>query len=137
MELFDFLKRKNKREKEAQKAADVSMPARLEMREEQKEDADKKERLEIASGSVLIAPHVTERARDLSNVGQYTFRVAEDATKQQVADAVRRLYGVHVEHVQIIAGHEKPRRRGLTWGTKKGYKKAMVALRSGEAIDIF
>lgn len=133
MALFDFLKRKNKREKEAQKVADVSAP----LRDESSEKPVEKPRVEVAGQSVLVAPHVTERARDLSSIGQYTFRIAEHATKRDVRSAVEKMYGVHVEGVRIVSGHEKPRRRGLTWGTKKGYKKAVVALRKGEAIDIF
>ena len=140
MALFDFLKKKEKKEKEAQKSPEVSAVAEREQKyahEDGVEHAPEKSRVEISGAAVLVAPHVTERARDLSTIGQYTFRVASGATKQQIADAVRRTYGVHVERVHILAGQEKPRRRGLTWGTKKGYKKAVVALRNGEAIDIF
>ncbi len=130
MALFDFLKKKQKQEKTDMAREEKSAPVA---------DVQKKEieRQTVAQGSVLVAPHVTERARDASLVGQYTFRIAERASKRDVKDSVEKMYGVHVERVRIIAGHEKPRRRGLTWGTKKGYKKAVVALRSGEAIDIF
>ncbi|OGZ44765.1 MAG: 50S ribosomal protein L23 [Candidatus Ryanbacteria bacterium RIFCSPHIGHO2_12_FULL_47_12b] len=73
----------------------------------------------------------------LSEQGQYTFRVVSSASKRHIKDSVERIYGVHVEHVQIVKAHAKSRRRGLTEGIKKGYKKAVVALRKGEAIDIF
>jgi len=68
---------------------------------------------------------------------EYTFRVLKGADSRQVRESVERLYGVHVTSVRIIKMHEKKRRRGLTEGVKKGYKKAVVALRQGEAIDIF
>jgi large subunit ribosomal protein L23 len=87
--------------------------------------------------AVLIAPHVTERARMLAEAGQYVFRIATTANKQAVRKAVERAYKVHVTDVRIVTAHEKPRRRGLTEGVKRGYKKAVVALRKGEAIDIF
>jgi len=94
-------------------------------------------RFEGVERAVLIAPHVTERARMLAEAGQYVFRIATTANKQAVRKAVERAYKVHVTAVRIVTAHEKPRRRGLTEGVKRGYKKAVVALRKGEAIDIF
>ncbi|MBI4121440.1 MAG: 50S ribosomal protein L23 [Candidatus Ryanbacteria bacterium] len=130
MALFDFLKRKKAQEKQDERKAEREIEH--EERAEQKQDHAHA----VVHGSVLVAPHVTERARDLSQLGQYTFRVRESATKHDVRASVEKMYGVHVEGVRMVSGHEKPRRRGLTWGTKKGYKKAIVSLKSGETIDI-
>ncbi|MEK7576256.1 MAG: 50S ribosomal protein L23 [Patescibacteria group bacterium] len=138
MALFDFLKKQKKQ-------------TSLDMRQERKSVKPAPEKVELveskekpasvplipASSFVLISPHVTERARSASQNGQYTFRVKPDATKRTVRESIERFYKVHVTAVQIVKVHEKPRRRGLTEGVKKGYKKAVVALRQGEAIDIF
>ena len=138
MALFDFLKRKktqdlNTRQKETAKQKTDGVDI-----EEKKESLDKP-KTDIISGErfVLISPHVTERARASAEIGQYTFRIYPSATKRDVKQSVEHMYHVHVERVQIVKVHEKPRRRGLTEGVKKGYKKAVVALRKGEAIDIF
>ena len=92
---------------------------------------------EYADSFVLVAPHVTERSRSLSGNGQYTFRIVKTATKRQVKDSVEKMYGVHVNKVNILAQRNKKRRRGATIGIKRGYKKAVVGLREGETIDIF
>ena len=135
MALLPFLKNKEKEQKHSgKKVAKASAHDHA--------DHDHKEpkvmtRFEGVERAVLIAPHVTERARQLSEIGQYVFRIATTANKQAVRKAVERAYKVHVTAVRIVTAHEKPRRRGLTEGVKRGYKKAVVALRKGEAIDIF
>jgi large subunit ribosomal protein L23 len=133
MALFDFLKRKRKQEKEEAKTEKRAEPERAEKKVEKKSDV----RAMPADNFALLTPHVTERARMAAEGGHYTFRVKPTATKRQIRDSVERFYNVHVTGVQIVKVHEKPRRRGLTEGVKKGYKKAVVALREGEAIDIF
>ena len=39
--------------------------------------------------------------------------------------------------MNIIKVQAKPKRRGLTKGTRPGWKKAIVQLREGESIEIF
>lgn len=85
----------------------------------------------------VIRPHVTERSRQNSQRGVYMFRVSEEATKHTIKRAIEALYRVAVERVRVMRIPSKPRRRGLTRGTKKGYKKAAVTLRKGEHIDLF
>lgn len=88
----------------------------------------------VVSG-VLLRPHVTEKATMLQADNRYAFRVAKDATKQEVRRAVERQYGVHVSavHVQNVRGKE--RRRGRIVGRVPGYRKALVTLRPGERIE--
>ncbi len=134
MALFDFLKKQKKQERKSSKTS-KPVPEKIEAIEQKKKPADAP--LIPTNSFVLISPHVTERARTASQNGQYTFRVKPEATKRTVRESVEAFYKVHVTAVQIVKVHEKPRRRGLTEGVKKGYKKAVVALRGGEAIDIF
>lgn len=134
MALFDFMKKQRKQEKEEAKGK----PREVVLSEEGKKGEDlNKAPIVPSQRFALIAPHVTERARMEAEKGHYTFRIHPNANKQQVRESVERFYNVHVTGVQIVKVHEKPRRRGLTEGVKKGYKKAVVALREGEAIDIF
>lgn len=144
MALFDFLKSKNKKEKNESLKAQKKIEKEETRSENITKETDVPSREHIQSFAsiaatkfVLISPHITERARMLAEEGQYTFRIHPYATKRQVKESVEDLYKVHVEHVQLTKVHEKLRRRGLTEGVKKGYKKAVVALRKGEAIDIF
>ncbi|OGZ42015.1 MAG: 50S ribosomal protein L23 [Candidatus Ryanbacteria bacterium RIFCSPHIGHO2_02_FULL_45_43] len=86
---------------------------------------------------VLTIPHITEKSRLMGENGAYAFEVSRGATKNMVKRSVEDLYHVHVEHVRIINIPKKPRRRGLTSGSKGGYKKAIVSLRKSETIEMF
>lgn len=85
--------------------------------------------------SILLAPHTTEKATDLSERGAYVFRVAPGANKQRVAGAVAERYGVAVVAVRMINQPAKERRRGRQIGWKSGFKKAMVQLKEGQKIE--
>ena len=87
---------------------------------------------------ILKAPRITEKAAYLSEVGCYTFNVATDATKADVARAVREVYSVTPRKVTFSA---IPRKRVMTRGTNRvgtsvGGKKAYVFLKSGDKIDL-
>ena len=86
---------------------------------------------------VLLAPVVSEKSYSLIEDNKYSFRVHEKAHKTQVRQAVEQLFDVKVEGVNILKVQSKPKRRGLTKGTKPGWKKAIVQLREGDRIEIF
>ena len=86
---------------------------------------------------VLIAPVVSEKSYSLIEENKYSFRVHEKAHKTQVRQAVEQLFEVKVEGVNIVKVQSKPKRRGMTRGTKPGWKKAIVQLREGDRIEIF
>ena len=86
---------------------------------------------------VLLAPVVSEKSYGLIEDRKYSFRVHPDAHKTQIRQAVEELFDVHVEHVNVLTVKPKPKRRGWTRGTKKGWKKAIVQIRVGESIEIF
>jgi len=86
--------------------------------------------------AIIVQPVVTEKSSFLQSKGQYTFRVARDATKQDVRRAVEAQFRVHVTGVGVITVPPKTRRRGRTMGEVSGYRKAVVTLRSGEQIDM-
>jgi large subunit ribosomal protein L23 len=80
---------------------------------------------------------VSEKSYSLITDRKYTFKVHKDAHKTQVRQAVEELFGVHVVNVNILKVQAKPKRRGLTKGVRPGWKKAIVQLREGDAIEIF
>ena len=86
---------------------------------------------------VIIRPVVSEKSYVLAAAGKYTFRVHPDAHKTQIRQAVEALFDVHVEEVRTISVKSKPKRRGRSIGRTRAWKKAMVAVRSGETIPIF
>jgi large subunit ribosomal protein L23 len=86
---------------------------------------------------VLIAPVVSEKSYSLIEDNKYSFRVHEKAHKTQIRQAVEELFDVKVEGVNIVKVRPKPKRRGLSRGTKPGWKKAIVQLRAGDSIEIF
>jgi large subunit ribosomal protein L23 len=86
---------------------------------------------------VIIAPVVSEKSYVLAAAGKYTFRIHPDAHKTQVRQAVEALFDVHVEEVRTISVKSKPKRRGISRGRTRSWKKAIVQIRSGESIPIF
>ena len=139
MALFDFLKRKRKKE-ERMDAKKDSMPAPEKKGVRELASPTAAGRMRVVSARMLsdvIRPHVTERSRKMSQEGVYVFRVAEEATKHTIKEAIEALYRVAVTRVRVMHIPSKPRRRGLTQGTKKGYKKAAVTLSKGDHIELF
>jgi large subunit ribosomal protein L23 len=88
---------------------------------------------------IIKAPLVTEEStiqRDSKN--QYMFRVDPRANKRQIRDAVEHLFNVKVTSVNTINYKGKfSGRRGRTIpGRRADWKKAIVTLRDGDAIDL-
>jgi large subunit ribosomal protein L23 len=86
---------------------------------------------------IVLAPVVTEKSYHGSVYGKYTFRVHEDAHKTQIRQAIEELFDVHVVSVNVLKVQSKPKRRGMTKGTRQGWKKAVVQLKAGETIEVF
>ena len=87
---------------------------------------------------VIIRPVVSEKSYVLSAVDKYTFRVHPDAHKTQIRQAVEALFpGVKVVEVRTISVKSKPKRRGITAGRTRSWKKAIVQVRPGDSIPIF
>jgi large subunit ribosomal protein L23 len=90
---------------------------------------------------VLRRPLVTEKSSYQSGkLNQYSFAVADNATRKQVKDAIETLYDVTVEKVNIInttakRGRRLRSRRLLV--RKPAYKKAIVTLAEGQTLEIF
>jgi large subunit ribosomal protein L23 len=86
---------------------------------------------------VLIAPVVSEKSYSLIDASKYSFKVHPKAHKTQIRQAVEELFEVKVVSVNVLKVQPKPKRRGLSRGTKPGWKKAIVELRQGDKIEIF
>ena len=86
---------------------------------------------------ILIRPVVSEKSYVLATADKYTFRVHKDAHKTQIKQAVEALFSVTVVEVRTSAVPSKPKRRGLTSGRTREWKKAVVQVRAGQTIPIF
>jgi large subunit ribosomal protein L23 len=87
---------------------------------------------------VLKSPRITEKASMHQSIGVYTFDVAINATKTQIAEAIRSTYKVSPRKIRIVQIPAKQTRSTRTGkrGVKTGGKKAYVYLTSGETITI-
>lgn len=85
---------------------------------------------------VLLAPRVTEKTTRVGEQGnQYVFRVATDAEKSEVRDAVESLFGVNVEAVRIVNVKGKNKSFRMRAGKRRDWKKAYVRVQEGQVID--
>ena len=89
------------------------------------------------ASQVIIRPVVSEKTYVLATADKYTFRVHPDAHKTQIRQAVEQLFDVNVVEVRTMSVKSKPKRRGLTSGRTRQWKKAIVQVRAGQSIPIF
>jgi len=84
----------------------------------------------------IVSPVITEKATLLSEQNKVVFRVARDATKPEIADAVESLFKVTVVKVNTINVKGKTKRFRGRAGRRSDVKKAIVTLAPGQSIDI-
>ena len=87
---------------------------------------------------VIVRPIVTEKSHSqLDELGAYTFVVAKDANKIEIAKAVEKQFNVKVTDVRTMRYAGKAKRMGRWLGRKPSWKKAVVTLAEGDAIELF
>ena len=87
---------------------------------------------------IVRKPRVTEKAlKDSDRNRAYTFEVAPDANKVEIRKAVEALFSVKVESVRTMNMIGKAKRMGRFWGRRPAWKKALVKLAEGHAIEDF
>ncbi len=77
---------------------------------------------------IIVRPLITEKSMDKVADKCYTFEVAKNATKPQIAEAVEAMFGVKVDKVNTINMKKKPKRVGYHMGYTSEWKKAVVTL---------
>ena len=86
---------------------------------------------------IIKAPVVTEKATMLGQEeGKYLFKVDPKATKDQIKNAVEKIFNVKVDRVQTINSKPKKKRVGRYAGMSNKYKKAIDKLAEGQTIDL-
>lgn len=85
---------------------------------------------------IIVAPVITEKATMLTEHNKVVFRVAQDATKDEIASAVEELFKVKVIKVNTLNVKGKTKRFRGHLGRRSDIKKAIVTLQEGQTIDI-
>ena len=86
---------------------------------------------------VLRRPLITEKNTMLQAQGKYVFEMAEEANKQQVKEAVEKVFKVKVMAVNVMTVPGKMKRVGRRMVLTPSHKKAIVTLKSGDKIELF
>jgi len=87
--------------------------------------------------TIIMGPHISEKSSIISEENnQVTFRVASDATKPEIKQAIEGLFNVEVKEVQVlnVKGKRKRTARGK-FRTRPSWKKAYIRLKQGHEID--
>ena len=91
-----------------------------------------------APQDIILKPVISERSIDLLPSGKYTFKVAKDANKVEIAKAVEQLFSVEVTKVNTMNCKGRTRRVGRFEGKKADWKKAIVTLTAdSKTIEFF
>jgi large subunit ribosomal protein L23 len=92
----------------------------------------------MAAQDIILRPVVSEKSMGGIAGKKYTFEVAKDATKIDVAKACEELFGVKVAKVNTLHVRGRFRRQGKTAGYTRSWKKAVVTLKpDSKAIEFF
>ena len=86
---------------------------------------------------VLVRPIVTEKSTIMQERGKYTFEIARDASKVEVAKAVSKTFNVTVTSVRTMRVRGKMKRFGRRVAKQPDFKKAIVSLKTGDTIKLF
>ena len=87
---------------------------------------------------IILKPVITEASMQGIANKKYTFQVAKDANKIEIAKAVAELFGVKVAKVNTINVNGKYRRQGIKGGYTQDGKKAIVTLtEDSKTIEFF
>ncbi len=108
-----------------------------------KKDVKSKKQLKLTAvqaelvSRTLKRPRVSEDTMNKQAEGKYVFEVALKATKNEVAKAIKALYGVDVEKVNVMNYKKKGTKFRGHIGQTKAFKKAIISIKEGQNIELF
>lgn len=93
----------------------------------------------MAQGLILKRPIISEKSLEAASRGEYAFEVDKNARKKDIAQAVKKVFGVDVKKVKTMVIKGKTRRSLKTRREYRlgNWKKAIVKLGEGQKIDVF
>ena len=87
---------------------------------------------------IILAPVITEKSMYGVAEKKYTFKVANDANKIEIAHAVEELFDVNVAKVNTVSVRGRFKRMGRNEGYRPDWKKAIVTLtENSKTIEFF
>lgn len=87
---------------------------------------------------VIKKPIISEKSTVQNELlGAYAFQVASTANKQEIREAVEKLFKVKVDQVRTMLVHGKFKRTGRFVSKRANWKKALVTLKEGHKIEFF
>lgn len=89
------------------------------------------------TASILLRPVISEKATLANSLNQYVFAVNNKANKVEIKKAIKAVYGVMPQAVNVINELGKNVRVGRKFGKRKNTKKAIVTLKKGDSITIY
>lgn len=86
---------------------------------------------------IIYTPYMSEKVAIATEMRrQYAFKVAPDATKPEIKEAIEFLFNTKVESVRVVTMKSKVKSfKGLE-GRRKGWKKAYVTLYADQKLDL-
>ena len=92
----------------------------------------------MVAQDIIIRPVISEKSMLGTAMKKYTFKVAKNANKIEIAKAVEELFGVKVSKVNTLNVRGRLKRRGKTQGYTPSWKKAIVTLtEDSKSIEFF
>ena len=85
---------------------------------------------------IIYSPVITEKTSALAQNNVFVFKVAKNANKIQIKQAIEETFNVKVKSVNTLNTKPKAKRVGRYTGTRKTYKKAIVKLADGSSIEM-
>jgi len=92
--------------------------------------------LSARSYSVLIRPYISQKAASQAGFNQSVFEVCLSATKKEVKDAIKEIFGLKPIKVNFIKIRAKTVRFGLKTGKRRKKKKAIAIFKLGDKLDV-
>lgn len=85
---------------------------------------------------IILSPVLTEKITAMGEAeNKYAFRVSRDSNKKEIGRSVERLFKVNVKKVNTITMRGKKKRVRFRIGKTPDWKKAIVTLKEGQAIE--
>lgn len=144
MGLLDKFKKKEQSQIPSQKVKDIKDIKKVVSKKKEDVAGEKsvstavksEKKLQGNAHQVLLYPIISEKAAIGESQNTYTFAVNKKATKIDVKNAVKQVYGFMPKKVRIINFDGKNVRSGRFQGHRNDWKKALVSLSAGQAINI-
>ena len=87
---------------------------------------------------IVKRPIISEKSTvSTENANAYSFEVDHEANRQQIREAVEKLFSVKIKNVRTMMMHGKVKRSSRSVYKRPNWKKAIVTLKEGQKIQFY